>query len=62
EEQHAYPTSFYFSSTTPGEINGDLYIVGSGDPTQSPDVIRKIADALLQKFDIRHISGDIVLD
>ena len=62
EEQYAYPTSFYFSSTTPGEINGDLYVVGSGDPTQSPDVIRKIADALVQKYNIRHISGDIVLD
>lgn len=62
EEQHAYPTSFYFSSTTPKEINGDLYIVGSGDPTQSPEVIRKIADTLVQKFSIRHISGDIVLD
>jgi len=62
EEQHAYPTSFYFSSTTPGEINGDLYIVGSGDPTQSPDVIRKIADTLVQKLNIGHISGDIVLD
>ena len=62
EEKHAYPTSFYFSSTTPGEINGDLYIVGSGDPTQTPEVIRKIADALVQKFNIRHISGDIVLD
>ena len=62
EEQYAYPTSFYFSSTTPGEINGDLYIVGSGDPTQSPDVIRKIADALVQKFNINHIYGDIILD
>jgi len=62
EEQYAYPTSFYFSSTTPGEINGDLYVVGSGDPTQSPDVIRKIADTLVQKYNIRHISGDIVLD
>ncbi len=62
EEQHAYTTSFYFSSTTPGEINGDLYVAGSGDPTQSPEVIRKIADALVQKFNIRHISGDIVLD
>jgi len=62
EEQHAYPTSFYFSSTTPGEINGDLYIVGSGDPTQSPETIRKIADVLVQKFNIKHISGDIVLD
>ena len=62
EEQHAYPTSFYFSSTVPGEINGDLYIVGSGDPTQTPEVIRKIADALVQKFSIKYISGDIVLD
>ena len=62
EEQYAYPTSFYFSSTVPGEINGNLYIVGSGDPTQSTDVIRKIADTLVQKFNIRHISGDIVLD
>ncbi len=62
EEQHAYPTSFYFSSTIPGEINGDLYVVGSGDPTQSPEVIRKIADALVQKFNIGHIFGNIVLD
>lgn len=62
EEQYAYPTSFYFSSTTPGEINGDLYIVGSGDPTQTSEVIRKIADTLVQKFSIKYISGDIVLD
>ncbi len=62
EEQYAYPTSFYFSSTVPGEINGDLYIVGSGDPTQTSEVIRKIADALVQKYSIKHISGDIVLD
>ncbi|MEE8564660.1 MAG: D-alanyl-D-alanine carboxypeptidase [Atribacterota bacterium] len=62
EEQYAYPTSFYFSSTVPGEINGDLYIVGSGDPTQTPEVIRKIADDLVQKFSIKCISGDIVLD
>ncbi|MBA7641632.1 hypothetical protein ES703_49317 [subsurface metagenome] len=61
-EEYAYPTSFYFSSTVPGEINGNLYVVGSGDPTQSPEVISKIADALVQKFSIRHISGDIVLD
>ncbi|MBC8499078.1 MAG: D-alanyl-D-alanine carboxypeptidase [Candidatus Atribacteria bacterium] len=61
-EEYAYPTSFYFSSTTPGEINGNLYVAGSGDPTQSPEVIRKIADDLVQKFSIRHISGDIVLD
>lgn len=61
-EEYAYPTSFYFSSTIPGEINGDLYIIGSGDPTQSLEVIRKIADALVQKCHIKHISGDIVLD
>ena len=62
EEKYTYPTSIFFSSTTPGEINGDLYIVGSGDPTQTPEVIRKIADDLVQKFNIKHISGDIVLD
>jgi D-alanyl-D-alanine carboxypeptidase/D-alanyl-D-alanine-endopeptidase (penicillin-binding protein 4) len=62
EEQYAYRTSFYFSSTVPGEISGDLYIVGSGDPTQTPEVIRKIADTLVQKFSIKCISGDIVLD
>ena len=61
-EEYAYPTSFYFSSTTPGEINGNLYVAGSGDPIQSPEIIRKIADALVQKYSIRHISGDIVLD
>ena len=61
-EEYAYPTSFYFSSTTPGEINGDLYVVGSGDPTQSPAVIRKIADVLVEKYNLRYISGDIILD
>ncbi len=61
-EEYAYPTFFYFSSSVLGEINGDLYIVGSGDPTQSPEVIRKIADDLVQKFGIRYISGDIILD
>jgi len=61
-EEYVYQTFFYFSSTVSGEINGDLYIVGSGDPTQSPEVIRKIADDLVQKFSIKHISGDIVLD
>jgi len=62
DEEYAFPTSFYFSSTIPGKINGDLYIVGSGDPTQSPDVIRKIADALVLKYNLKYISGDIVLD
>ncbi|HBY57957.1 MAG TPA: hypothetical protein DEG96_08905 [Candidatus Atribacteria bacterium] len=62
DEEYTYPTSFYFSSTIPGEIKGNLYVVGSGDPTQTPDVIRKIADALVQKYNIRHICGDIVLD
>jgi len=61
-KEYAYPTSFYFSSTTPGEINGNLYIVGSGDPTQSTEMIRKVADSLMQKCHIKHISGDIVLD
>lgn len=61
-KEYAYPTSFYFSSTTPGEINGNLYIVGSGDPTQSTEIIRKVADSLMQKCHIKHISGDIVLD
>lgn len=61
-EGYTYPTSFYFSSTNPGEINGNLYVVGSGDPTQSPEIIRKIADALVQKYNIQYISGDIVLD
>ncbi|MEA1939799.1 MAG: D-alanyl-D-alanine carboxypeptidase [Candidatus Caldatribacteriota bacterium] len=61
-EEYVYSTSFYFSSTIPGEINGDLYIVGSGDPTQTPEVIKKIANALVQKYNIRHISGDIILD
>ena len=61
-KEYAYPTSFYFSSTNPGEINGNLYIAGSGDPTQSLEIIRKIVDALMQKCHIKHISGDIVLD
>lgn len=61
-KDYTYSTSFCFSSTTPGEINGNLYVVGSGDPTQSPEVIRKIADTLVQKYNLRYISGGIVLD
>jgi len=61
-EEYTYPTSFYFSSPIPGKINGDLYIVGSGDLTQSPEVIRKIADLLVEKFKLKYISGNIVLD
>ena len=61
-KEYTYPTSFYFSSTAPGEVNGNLYVAGSGDPTQSLEVIRKIADTLVQKCNIKHISGDIVLD
>ena len=61
-KEYTYPTSFYFSSSVPGEIIGDLYVVGRGDPTQSPEVIRKIANDLVQKFGIRYISGGIILD
>ena len=61
-EEYIYPTSFYFSSITPGEINGDLYVVGSGDPTQSPETIKKIAGELVQKYGIKSISGNIVVD
>lgn len=61
-KEYTYPTSFYFSSPVPGEIIGDLYVVGRGDPTQSPEVIKKIANDLVQKFGIRHISGGIILD
>jgi len=56
DEEYAYPTSFYFSSPVPGKIVGDLYIVGSGDSTQSPEAIRNIADDLVHKFVIRYIS------
>jgi D-alanyl-D-alanine carboxypeptidase/D-alanyl-D-alanine-endopeptidase (penicillin-binding protein 4) len=61
-KEYTYPTSFYFSSPVPGEIIGGLYVVGRGDPTQSPEVIKKIANDLVQKFGIRHISGGIILD
>jgi len=62
EQEYRYPTVFYFSSSIPGEIEGDLFIKGSGDPTQSPEVIREIANKLLKKYSIHQISGDIVLD
>ena len=61
-EEYVYLTSFYFSSITPGEINGDLYVVGSGDPTQSPETIKKMAGELVQKYGIKSISGNIVVD
>lgn len=59
---YRYTTSFYFSSEVPGEIQSDLFIKGSGDPTHSPEIIRKIANDLVKKYDIRSIGGDITLD
>ncbi len=61
-QEYRYPTVFYFSSAVPGIIKGDLFIKGSGDPTQSPEVIRQIANDLVNKYGIRQISGNIVLD
>jgi len=61
-EEYRYPTVFYFSSSVPGYIDGDVFIKGYGDPTQSPEVIRKIAQDLIRKYDIQQISGDLVLD
>ena len=61
-EEYRYPTAFYFSSSVPGYIDGDVFIKGYGDPTQSPEVIRKIAQDLVTKYNIQQISGDIVLD
>ena len=59
---YCYPTYLYFSSTTPGIIDGSLYIKGSGDPTHSPEMIREIAQNLVNKYHIKQISGDLVLD
>ncbi len=59
---YRYPTYFYFSSTTPGIIDDSLYIKGSGDPTHSPEMIKEIAQNLVNKYHISHINGDLVLD
>ena len=61
-QEYRYPTVIYFSSSVPGEIKDNLFIKGSGDPTQSPEVIRQIAGDLVKQYGISHISGDIVLD
>lgn len=61
-QEYRYPTVFYFSSSMPGYINGDLFIKGYGDPTHSPETIREIAHDLIEKYNIQQISGDIVLD
>jgi len=61
-QEYCYPTVVYFSSAVPGEIKGNLFIKGSGDPTQSPEVIRQIANDLVKKYGIHKIDGDIVLD
>lgn len=60
--EYRYPTVFYFSSSMPGHITGDIFIKGYGDPTQSPEEIRKIACDLIDKYNIKKISGDIILD
>jgi D-alanyl-D-alanine carboxypeptidase/D-alanyl-D-alanine-endopeptidase (penicillin-binding protein 4) len=59
---YCYPTYFYFSSTTPGIIDGSLYVKGSGDPTHSPEIIREIVQNLVNKYHIKQINGDLVLD
>jgi D-alanyl-D-alanine carboxypeptidase/D-alanyl-D-alanine-endopeptidase (penicillin-binding protein 4) len=61
-EGYQYATRIYFSSTLMGEIRGDLYIQGSGDPTQSSEIIAQIAHSLVKKYNIHHIFGNIVLD
>ena len=60
--KYQYSTRFFFSSDVPGEIIGDLFIQGNGDPTQSSEMIRQIARNLVNKYEIRHIYGNIVLD
>lgn len=59
---YRYPTYFYFSSTTPGIIDSSLYVKGSGDPTHSPEMIREIVQNLVNKYHIKQINGDLVLD
>ncbi len=59
---YLYKTIIYFSSTIPGEVDGDLYIKGFGDPTQDPEIIRQIVLNLIYKYKLTGISGDIVLD
>src|SRR6056297_2097501 len=61
-QEYRYPTVFYFSSSKPGYITGDMFIKGYGDPTQSPEDIRKIAQDLIKKYNLQQISGDIILD
>jgi len=61
-EGYQYATRIYFSSTLMGEIRGDLYIQGSGDPTQSSEIIAQIAHSLVKKYNIHHIFWNIVLD
>ncbi len=61
-QEYRYSTVFYFSSSVPGEIKGNLFIKGNGDPTQSPEIIRQIANDLVHKYGIRKIDGDIILD
>ncbi|MDD3655935.1 MAG: D-alanyl-D-alanine carboxypeptidase [Atribacterota bacterium] len=61
-EEYRFPTFFYFSSTNPGEIQSNLYIKGSGDPTNSPEMIREIAQNFVNKYRIGQINGDLILD
>ena len=61
-QEYRYPTVFYFSSSKPGYISGDIFIKGYGDPTRSPEDIRKIAQDLIKKYNLQQISGDIILD
>ena len=55
-----YQTAVYGPAPQDGTIAGDLYLLGSADPTLSPSGLRDIVEQLQHKG-VRHIDGNIVV-
>ncbi len=61
-KDYQYKTEIYHSGTFKnGIINGDIYIIGAGDPLFSTDDLKAMIDSM-HSYGIKEIKGDIIAD